>query len=358
VIVDPPEGFRRWIVAPGATIHRENGEGATIHRENGKTPGMGEPLFIDAAINGVVRKHDNPNVPRSEDEIVADAIACFGAGASVVHPHEPDGAASNVDVDAYAAVFARVIDAVPGAQLYPTVGSTGTWDERWGHIPALARRGLTRIGPIDAGSTNLGVLLPDGRPAPSDTVYDNSYAYIAHLVDRCVQHDLAPTFAIFEPTFLHTVVAYWDAGAMPPGVWIKFYLAGRGGYPGTGRNGMRPAPFGLPPTEKALDAYLEILGDRPIPWGVSAFGEDPFACGIAELAVARGGHLHLGLESYGGDATPTNVALVDEAVALGARYGRAPVRAADALAWLGANPSPPHASHPVDPSRPDAPSGA
>jgi 3-keto-5-aminohexanoate cleavage enzyme len=310
--------------------------GASTTADLPDSPAMGNELFIDAAINGVVRKEDNPHVPRSTDEIVADAIACFAAGASVVHPHEPDGAASNVDADAYASVFARVIEAVPGAQLYPTVGGKGSWDDRWGHIPELARRGLTRIGPIDAGSTNLGVLLPDGRPAPSDTVYDNSYAYIAHLIQQCVEHRLAPTFAIFEPTFLHTVVAYSQAGMMPAGAWCKFYMAGHGGYPGTGRNGMRPARFGLPPTEKALDAYLEILDDCPIPWGVSAFGVDLFACGIAELAVARGGHLHLGLEAYAGERTPTNVELIAEAVALGERYGRHPVRAADALIWLGA----------------------
>lgn len=296
---------------------------------------MGDELFIDAAINGVVRKDDNPHVPRSPDEIVRDAVACFAAGAAVVHPHEPDGASSNVDVEAYADVFAHVIRQVPGALLYPTVGAKGTWEERWGHITTLAERGLTRIGPIDAGSTNLGVRLPDGRPAPSDTVYDNSYAYIAHLIDLCWEHQLAPTFAIFEPTFLHTVVAYWEAGQMPPGAWLKFYMAGHGGYPGTGRNGMQPARFGLPPTEKALDAYLEILGDCPIPWGVSAMGSDLFACGIAELAVRRGGHLHVGLESYCGDRTPTNVELVAEAVALGRRHGREPVRTAQALGWLG-----------------------
>ena len=297
---------------------------------------MGNGLFIDAAINGVVRKDHNPHVPRLADEIVADAIACFGAGASVVHPHEPDEASSNVDVDAYADVFERVIAAVPGALLYPTVGSTGTWVERWGHMAVLAERGLLHVGPIDAGSTNLGVLLPDGRPAPSDTVYANSYAYISHMIDVCWEHELAPTFAIFEPTFLHTVVAYWNAGQMPPGAWLKFYLAGHGGYPGTGRNGMSPAPFGLPPTEKALDAYLEILGDCPIPWGVSAMGADLFACGIAELAVARGGHLHVGLESYAGTRTPTNVELVEEAVALGRRHDREPVATHQPLAWLRA----------------------
>ena len=62
---------------------------------------------------------------------------------------------------------------------------------------------------------------------------------------------------------------------------------------------------------------------------------DLFACGIAELAVSRGGHLHVGLESYSGARTPTNVELVNEAVALGRSYGREPVRTSHALAWLG-----------------------
>jgi 3-keto-5-aminohexanoate cleavage enzyme len=296
---------------------------------------MGDALFIDAAINGVVRKEDNPHVPRTADEIRADVAACFDAGASVVHPHEPDGASGPTDADAYAKCWEPILDGRPWAMLYPTVGNRGTYDERFGHIVDLASRGMLRIGPIDAGSTNLGVLLPDGAPAPSDTVYENSYAYIAHMIGVCHEHQLAPTFAIFEPTFLHTVVAYWRAGRMPRGAWLKFYMAGHGGYPGTGRNGMRPAPFGLPPTVKGLEAYLEILDDCPIPWGVSAFGGDLVGCGIAEAAIVRGGHIHVGLESYAGARTPTNAELIGEVVALAARHGRAPVRGHEAAAWLG-----------------------
>ena len=296
---------------------------------------MGEPIFIDAAINGVVQKEHNPNVPRSVDEIRHEIGVCFDAGASVVHPHEPDGAHGPTDAGAYAMCWQPVLDARPWALLYPTVGSRGTALERFGHISALAEQGVLRIGPIDAGSTNLGVLLSDGTPAPSESVYANSYAYIAHMVDVCVEHQLAPTFAIFEPTFLHTVVAYWRAGKLPPGAWLKFYMAGHGGYPGTGRGGMRPAPFGLPPTRAALDAYLEILDECAVPWGVSAFGADLIECGIAEEAIIRGGHVHVGLEAYGGRRTPTNVELISAVVELAARHGRTPVRGNDAASWLG-----------------------
>lgn len=45
------------------------------------------PLVIEAAINGSTSKDANPHVPRTVDEIVATALACVGAGASIVHNH-------------------------------------------------------------------------------------------------------------------------------------------------------------------------------------------------------------------------------------------------------------------------------
>ena len=86
-------------------------------------------------------------------------------------------------------------------------------------------------------------------------------------------------------------------------------------------------PFGLPPTRAALAAYLEILGEADIPGGVSAVGADLFECGIAEAALERGGHLHVGLEMFIGTRQPTNAELVREAVELCRNFGREP------LAW-------------------------
>ena len=55
---------------------------------------------------------------------------------------------------------------------------------------------------------------------------------------------------------------------------------------------------------------------------MSVVGGDVVASDIARPRSRRGGHLHLGLEFYGGDRTPTNVELVAEAVALCAEVGR------------------------------------
>ena len=102
----------------------------------------------------------------------------------------------------------------------------------------------------------------------------------------------------------------------PQGAWLKFYFGGDLGYPGIGGPNGRGMPFGLPPTEKALDAYLEMMEGCDIPWGVSAVGGDVVECGIAELALERGGHIHVGLEMFAGERQPTNVELVEEVVEL------------------------------------------
>lgn len=58
------------------------------------------------------------------------------------------------------------------------------------------------------------------------------------------------------------------------------------------------------------------------------------ASDVARVALERGGHLHLGLEFYGGDRTPTNVELVTEAVALCESVGRPVATCAQAAELL------------------------
>src|SRR5215510_12997220 len=48
---------------------------------------MAEPVIIEAAINGVTSKAQNPNTPKEPAEIAEDALRCFAAGATVVHNH-------------------------------------------------------------------------------------------------------------------------------------------------------------------------------------------------------------------------------------------------------------------------------
>jgi len=292
------------------------------------------PVVIEAAINGVTDKRRNPHVPVSPEEIAADAIACLDAGAAIVHNHVDNQTAPGAEIAARQLEGWRVIAAArPGAILYPTIGFGGGAEARFGHIPILAESGLMQMSVFDPGSVNLGGVDSDGVPGgPVDFIYANSFADIRVAADLCERHRLGPSIAIFEPGFLRTTLAYHRAGKLPAGAFVKLYFGGDADYLG-GRP--RGVSFGLPPTRKALDAYLEMLEGSHLPWAVAVVGGDVVASGIAETALERGGHLRVGLEDFAGPRHPRNEELVAEAVAVAKRVGRRVASSREASELLG-----------------------
>jgi len=285
------------------------------------------PVIIEAAINGQTSKSRNPSVPVTPEEIAVDALASFAAGAAVVHNHvDRFGVDDEQSAARYLEGWYPVFEQRPDALLYPTVNPAADGTPGYDHMTPLAATGKLRIGLADPGSLNLGGVDGDGVPAGA-FVYRNSYDLFAHALDVCRQNGLGPSMAIFEPGFLRTVVAWCRAGRLPAGGMVKLYFSGDRGLSG--------APFGLPPTPTALDAYLEILDECPLPWAVSVAGGDVVASEVAAIALERGGHLHLGLEFFGGERKPTNVELVTEAVRLCEKVGRPVASPDEAAAILG-----------------------
>jgi 3-keto-5-aminohexanoate cleavage enzyme len=284
------------------------------------------PVIVEAAVNGATSRTTNPHVPKTPDEVAADALACLAAGAAIVHAHcDPMGGPDDEVADRYLAAFRPVLAERPDALLYPTINLGPGGAPGFGHLRALAAHGL-RMGVIDPGSVNLGRLDADGVPV-GPFVYANPFDRIAEVFALHAELGLGPSLAVYEPGFLRTTLAWWRAGRLPAGTMLKLYLCED--------RTAGAAAFCLPVTATALDAYVELLGDCPLPWAVSAVGGDVVASPVARYALERGGHLHLGLEFHGGDRTPTNVELVEEAVALCAAVGRPVASCADAASLLG-----------------------
>jgi 3-keto-5-aminohexanoate cleavage enzyme len=282
------------------------------------------PAIIECAINGTRTKRDNPNVPMTPSEIARDALACLDAGAAIVHNHiDLFGVGLDEAVARYLEGWQPVLAERPDALLYPTVhfGESISYE----HLVPLAAAGL-RIGLADPGSVNLGPTDAEGVPV-GGFVYTNSFDTIARAFEICREAALGPSLAVYEPGFLRTILSWWRAGRLPSGSMVKLYFATERGYFG--------APFGLPPTVTALDAYLELLDGCDLPWAVSVVGGDLVASEIARPALERGGHLHLGLEFFGGDRSPTNAQLVTEAVDLCRTVGRPVAGPAEAGEILG-----------------------
>lgn len=285
------------------------------------------PVIIEASLNGGTPKSANPNVPRTPEEITADAIRCIDASASMIHTHTDDpviGGSGIHDPAPYLEAWRPILKARPGTLLFPTapVGQPVPVEDRFSHSAALAEAGVLAQAPVDPGSTNIGRTAEDGLPPDTDIVYSTNFRDARWMIERCRQLGIGISVSIFEPGFLRFILAYHHAGKLPPGVMIKLYF------------GADPLLFGLPPTVASLEAYLQLLEGTSLPWLVSAFGDDVVACGLAETALQRGGHIQVGIEPFGGDRQPTNLQLVEEAAALAARVGRPVATPTEARAIL------------------------
>ena len=191
----------------------------------------------------------------------------------------------------------------------------------------LASERLIRATFVDPGSVNLGGAGSDGLPPPIEYIYANTFADIRYAFDLAAQHQLGPSIAVFEPGFLQVVLAYHEAGALPPGTLVKLYFAA-GGYLTPGR-----ALWGVPPIPEGLDLYLAMLRDTSIPWAVAVVGGDALEAPVTRMALERGGHLRVGLEDDSGAGD--NRELVERAAALCAQVGRPVATLDEAVTILG-----------------------
>ncbi len=289
---------------------------------------MTTPVIIEAALNGVSSRSRNPEVPITPAELATAGIACVDAGATVVHTHAHNlGAPVEELVAAYAESYATVLDARPGTVLYPTTGLGTTPAARYHHVLELAGSGMVRATFVDPGSVNLGGTGPDGLPPPLEYVYTNTFADIRYGFDLCVRHRLGPSVAVFEPGFLQVVLAYHEAGALPPGTLVKLYFAA-GGYLTAGR-----PLWGVPPIDEGLDLYLAMLAGTGIPWAIAIVGGAALDHPLTRRALELGGHLRVGLEDD--PDGPANAEIVAGAAAMCRDAGRPVATLAETEDLLG-----------------------
>jgi len=290
------------------------------------------PVILEAAINGVTTRDRNPSVPRTPEEIAAESIACIEAGASIIHNHNDDPVIDMVtrahDAQPYIDAWRPVLERYPDAFLYPTMTGGGphtTIEERYGHIPEIARAGVLTMGIVDPGSLNLGRYEGDGAPSDDEVVYLNDGRDIRYQVDTCTELKVPISFSIFDGSFMRTAVAYVRSGRIRYGGQIKIFF------------GSDFAPIGIPATPAGLEVYLDMLGDCPLSFSVALPGGDILSNPVGRLALERGGHLRVGLEDHVGPDQPTNVEILERARKLCDEVGRPIATPAETAAILRAS---------------------
>jgi 3-keto-5-aminohexanoate cleavage enzyme len=280
--------------------------------------------WLEVALNGPWSRELQPNIPVAVKDIVAQGIACAGAGAAIVHVHAYDEATGkqNDDPDTYAAII-EGIRAQADVIVYPTIpfgGQAGDPKKRFAAVRALAERGLIEWAVVDPGSVNITAFdwIEEGRDG---ILYANSDTHIREGLSIANHYGITPSYAIYEPGFLRegAVMALQYPNAPRP--LYRFMFS-------------NDFSFGFPPERYALEAYLELLShaDPGAQWMVAGLAVD--VSPLVETVLGRGGHIRVGLEDAPLGSPRSNLELVEHMVAMIEDFGSTLATASEIRAAL------------------------
>jgi 3-keto-5-aminohexanoate cleavage enzyme len=246
-----------------------------------------EKVIIAAALTGAVTPKDlNPHIPLTPEEIADDAVACWKAGAAVVHLHMRDekgiGTMDKGRFKTCVDIIRKKCDVIINLT---TSGEAGAPDERrWAHLIELK----PEMASYDSGTFNW---MPKG-------VFNNRPEFLENLAKVMLENDVKPEVEVFDSGMLHNAIYYVKQGLLKAPTHFQFCL-GVGGA-ATAR----------------VDDLVNLRNLLPAGSTWSAFGVGKNHLTILFTAIAMGGHVRVGLEDnvyYAKDRLSSNVELVERA---------------------------------------------
>jgi len=270
-----------------------------------------EALLVTVAPTGAeTTKADCPQLPTTLEELVATARECEAAGAAMIHVHiRDDDHRPSLDL-------ARLTDTVTALRestdLVVQLSTGGSV-----HDPLEARLKVLDAEPdscsLTMGTTNFG-----------DDVFSNPWPFVCELYQLSQERKVVPEFELFDLGQVAALRRLLDKYGLPYGgkVHCDFVM----GVPG-----------GMPGTAEALVAGVAGLPPEVTSWSATGIGRTTLP--VALTALAKGGHLRVGMEDVltisRGVPVESNRQLVERALEMGRLAQRTPMSSQDARRLLG-----------------------
>ena len=292
-----------------------------------------DKIIIEARVNELASRHENPNVPFRPAEITRDARACFDAGAAILHYHgrSADGAPEHA-AEFYLETNSGVRDQCP-ILIHPTLGYVANDADAMGRFAAVEEmmkdaRTAPDFAPMDVGSVNVDWWNPTASKFDTtDLIYKNSTETLLHFAERIKHHNLKHYLVSWNVSFTRQIEAFLKMGVIPEPAHVLIVLT----------DGIMLA--GHPGTPEGLDAQTMFLPkDRCISWTVANYKGDLLL--LTEKIIMEGGHISIGLGDYPyaeyarNGRAPTNADIVERVVEQARGLGREPATVDETRAML------------------------
>lgn len=279
-----------------------------------------DSVIITCALTGGIHgKEANPNLPEQPDEIVAQGIDAWRAGASVLHVHArlPDGTPTQ-DLTVFSEIHNRLCEETDAIVQLTTGGNPA--------IPVAERIRAIELEP-EMASLNMGLLNFFIRG--EEVFFPNHRSDILAFAHEMVSRGVRPELEIYSAAMLEEVRYLLRQGILQPPYALNFVLhtPTQGGEPGTPEclfELLRRARA-LPVSQEDLRITVSSMGRTQLP--------------ITTIAMAMGLNVRTGMEDnvmWGrGELLQDNAQLVRRTARLAAELGREVATADQARALLG-----------------------
>jgi 3-keto-5-aminohexanoate cleavage enzyme len=273
-----------------------------------------EKLIINAAITGMVpTKDDNPDLPCSPEEIIADVRRCRNAGASIVHIHARDELGRpTYRKEIYYEIINGIRMECPDILICGSA-SGRVYREFW------QRSAVLEPGPDckpDLASLTLGSMnFPNHASV-------NEPEMIKMLANAMSERGIVPEWEVFELGMIDYAQYLIRKGILVRPYYCNIFLGSLGTLSATPYN---------------LAAMIRALPSGTI-WSAAGIGRFQFY--VSTMAVTMGGHVRVGLEDnlyYDADKKKlaTNAGLIDRIVEVAQAIGRPVASPAEAREIIG-----------------------
>ncbi|MCL6417015.1 3-keto-5-aminohexanoate cleavage protein [Aestuariirhabdus sp. Z084] len=259
-----------------------------------------DKVIVNAALTGMVpTRDDNPYIPLSCEEIVADAVRVVGAGASVLHLHiRYENGEPAYEGERFGQLFDAVRKACPGVIISgSTSGRT---------VTELEKRAEVLDASPDLGSLTMGSL---NFPRQASI---NAPQTIVGLARKMRERGIVPEIELFDLGMVDYTRTLIERGELKGPFYANILLGSLGTLSSGGFN---------------LAMMVNALPSGMI-WSGAGIGRYQFEMNC--LALAMGGHVRVGLEDniwmdpLTKQDPASNVRLVERVVGVARSMGREP----------------------------------
>lgn len=256
-----------------------------------------EKLIITCALSGAeVTKEHNPSVPYTVAEMAESAYEAYMAGASIIHLHARyDDGSPTQSAKRYQEIIKAIITVCPEVIIQVSTGGAVGMSREERLDPVVLN---PEMATLDCGTLNFG----------GDDIFVNTENDIKYFARALEERNIFKELECFEKGHIDTVLRLVRRGFINPPLHFSFVLGVNGGMTGEERDFL----------------FLKDSIPKDATYSVAGIGRYEFS--LAELSIAHGGHVRVGLEDNiyieKGELALSNAALVAKVAWLARRINR------------------------------------